>query len=126
MKTIYPPSNYTLRRGFTLVEIMFVILLIGLLLAIAIPNFVAARKQTRKKACINNLRKIDWAKDAWMMDNNKDRDVVITEDNIFPSSGLGYLRAKPVCDAGGVYTIGNGEEDPTCSLSADGHNLAGN
>jgi hypothetical protein len=38
------------------VEIMIVVAIIGLLAAIAIPNFVRARTQSQKNACINNLR----------------------------------------------------------------------
>lgn len=111
--------------GFTLVEIMFVILVIGLLLAIAVPNFLAAREQTRKKACINNLRKIDWAKDCFLMDRNKDRNYVVTEADIYPPNDISYLSSVPQCDSGGVYTLGSGNDDPTCSHQ-NGHVVNGN
>jgi len=52
-------------KGFTLVEIMIVVAIIGLLAAIAVPNFVQARQQAQTNACINNLRIIDASKQQW-------------------------------------------------------------
>ena len=56
----FRPKNQ--KAGFTLVEIMIVVLIIGILLAIAIPNFVAARESARAKSCVGNLKQIDSAK----------------------------------------------------------------
>jgi prepilin-type N-terminal cleavage/methylation domain-containing protein len=55
------------KAGFTLVEIMIVVAIIGLLAAIAIPNFVRARTTAQQNACINNLRQIDGAKQQWAL-----------------------------------------------------------
>ena len=57
--------------GFTLVEIMIVVAIIGLLAAIAIPNFVKARETAQLNSIFNNLRIIEGAKDQWALENKK-------------------------------------------------------
>ena len=61
--------NTSNKSGFTLVEIMIVVAIIGLLAAIAIPNFVRARTQSQANACINNLRQMDGAAQQWALEN---------------------------------------------------------
>lgn len=89
--------NTSRKSGFTLVEIMIVVAIIGLLAAIAIPNFVRARTQSQKNACINNLRQIDGAAQQLALENKLAASATVTTADLVP-----YLKAPPVCPAGGA------------------------
>ena len=106
------------KDGFTLVEIMIVVAIIGLLGSIAIPNYLQARETSKGTLCASNLEKIDGAKQQWAFAVNAgDLDEPSMDDiKIYITNEM----ANPiVCPSGGTYTVGNMSTVPTCSL-ADG------
>ena len=108
--------------GFTLVEIMIVVAIIGLLAAIAIPNFVKARTTAQKNACINNLRQIDGAKQQWALEAKLDGSVDANASTNKTSVDA-YLKAAPICPSSGTYDYKTITANPTCTKTADGHTL---
>src|ERR1035441_7531045 len=100
--------------GFTLVEIMIVVAIIGLLAAIAIPNFVRARSTAQKKACINNLRQIDGAKQQWGLENKAISTAAPAQSVLMPYLGRGSAGNWPTCPASGSYTVNVLNVAPVC------------
>src|SRR3954464_11442171 len=83
--------------GFTLVEIMIVVAIIGMLAAIAIPNFVSARTKAQATSCINNLRIIDGAKQMWALENKKSSTDSPTAPDLQPYIGHTAGGKLPTC-----------------------------
>ena len=103
------------RKGFTLVEIMIVVAIIGLLAAIAIPNFVRARAQAQQQACIANLKQIEGATQVWLLDIAGSTLAAVVWADLVPN----YIKRQPTCPGGGTYTINT--DPPTCTVA--GHTL---
>ncbi len=111
-------ANLPRAAGFTLVEIMIVIAIIGLLAAIAIPSYVRARADSQANACINNLRQIDSAANQWALEQRKTTGASVNyPTDIMPYIKLNTAGSIPPCPAGGSYTDSNIGTNPTCSLS---------
>lgn len=100
------------RKGFTLIEIMIVVLIISVLLAIAIPNLQRARTISQEKACIKNLDNIEGGKEQFVMEHNKGAGDVVTFADIVPD----YVKAKPECPGGGSYAVEAVNAMPSCTI----------
>ena len=96
---------------------MIVVLIIGILLAIAVPNFVKARETSRAKSCVANLKQIDSAKEQYAMDQKLSEGAAQPAMAALAGAGL-YIKAEPTCPSNGVYSINVIGTDPTCSIAA--------
>ena len=115
--------------GFTLIEMMIVVAVIGLLAAIAIPNMVHARTSAQTNACINNLRQIDGAKQEWALEYGKGQAVRPNNAALQPYLGRGKNGALPVCPLDAQqrydtsYNTGTLQVIPACFISPTNHLL---
>lgn len=110
-------------RAFTLVEIMIVVLLIGILIAIAVPSFFRARDVSRSNACVENLRQIEAAKTQYLLEthlpssHNFNTDPLGGLSEVYPN----YMKTIPTCQSGGIYSFNTGDTDASCSFYATDH-----
>jgi prepilin-type N-terminal cleavage/methylation domain-containing protein len=105
--------------GFTLVEIMVVVAVIGLLAAIAIPNLLRAGAKSQATTCINNLRQIDTAMQEFALEQGKTTGASVTfPDDLTPYIKLNTAHNIPPCPVGGAYSVNTVGAFPSafCSL----------
>ncbi len=98
-------------RGFTLVEVMVVVLILSVLATIGAMGWRNAQERAKTTACVENRWQIERAKQVWAMENSKRPDDEATLDDVHPSQ----LKTLPTCPRGGNYTIGSLNEPSRCT-----------
>src|SRR5688572_2395188 len=119
--------------GFTLVEIMIVVAVIGLLAAMGIPHALHAYARSQRGACISQLRQIESAKQQWAMDSGQGGGTTPTEAEVAPflnrSGSTGHFvcpldrgkgkKQKRSCDTS--YSMNQVTDAPTCKIDPTHH-----
>ena len=102
--------------------ILWAVIFIPMMLAIAIPNFVKARDTAQMNTCINNLRQLDAAANQFALERNlKAGDKINFPDDLTSYIKLNSQGKIPSCPSGGIYSLEKVGKAPTCSVP--GHEL---
>jgi prepilin-type N-terminal cleavage/methylation domain-containing protein len=114
-------NNRAVQRGFTLLEIMVVVFILGVLVTIAVPSWMNARARAQARTCSANLRQIHQAKEMYALANRLQNGAPVQMSDLVPQ----YLQAEPFCPAGGgaAYTVNPVGTDPTCPTGLPNHTV---
>jgi prepilin-type N-terminal cleavage/methylation domain-containing protein len=107
------------KSGFSLLEIMIVVTIIGFLAGLGVPAFMKARASAQRTRCIDNLRQMAGAKEQWAVENFAPSGETVPDGVI----DVFFKRGFPTCPSGGAYQLDPIGQDPICNMSAVGHTI---
>ena len=105
----------TRRSGFTLLEIMMAVTIIGFLAGLTIPAFMKSRRTTQAARCVTNMGQIEAAKEQWSMENFADIGSPCDSTDIT----VYFKKGFPVCPGSGVYTVNPIGSNVVCSIAGE-------
>jgi len=103
------------KRGFTLVEIIVVVAIVGILTALVVASFISAQRVGRKNACITNLKQIQTVINTWALDTGATSDDFISKTDLVPD----YFKSWPKEGTSDYPVPVNITEKPVCPNLAD-------
>jgi prepilin-type N-terminal cleavage/methylation domain-containing protein len=106
------------KSGFTLIEIMIVVAIIGLIAAIAIPSFRKARETARAKVCLENLYQIEAAKQQWALEKNGTTGAIPPDNEVFE-----FMKRTPECPGGFTYDVNAIGVEAACKSGLVSHHF---
>jgi type IV pilus assembly protein PilA len=109
-------------EGFTLVELMVVVLIIGILVAIAVPVFNSAKASAQKKSCFANERTVEGAFQTYRADQDDDTLSLANYGAVITALSPKYVKTAPQCNAGGTYALTTTPATSTVTVSCSSHN----
>ena len=119
------------KKGFTLVELMIVIVIMGILVAVAIPVYGAVTKNAEKKTCISNMRDMKSTASTWQMQGNDGDQFTFTGSTVITAEATYTALFEggnlPTCPSDGTYAVSISNDNPGYTVSvtctAEGHAL---
>ena len=99
------------KNGFTLVELIVVVLILGALASIAIPRFIAGSQNANENACASNIEILNTQLEIWSAMHNYTYPATLS---VLTSDKTYFPRGAPSCPLGGTYSL-NGDNVVVCS-----------